>query len=462
MPIELLMPALSPTMTEGNLAKWHKKEGDAVKAGDVIAEIETDKATMEFEAVDEGTLGKILVPEGAQGVKVNQPIAVLLEEGEDKSALANVKPAAAAAAPKPAPPPAAGAQAPAPQAAAPQPAKLAAPPPAAAPAPPPPRASAPATNGHAAGARIFASPLARRLAEQAKIDIAAIRGSGPHGRIVKHDVEAALKGGTARRAAAPAQARAPMAPVSMPGSGGGGIMRYSRDQVHALAGGTPFTDIPITGMRRVIANRLAESEVVPHYFLTVDCELDALLKARADINDALGVKTSVNDFVIKATALALRKVPMVNASWSEEAILKWEEVHVSVAVALPEGLITPIIKNADKKAIPLISAEMRELAERAKSGKLKLEEFQGGTISVSNLGMYGTRQFTAVINPPQSAIIAVGAGEKRPVVKNDQLSIATVMSCTGTFDHRVVDGALGAQFMAAFKKLIEAPAALLI
>ena len=451
MPIQLLMPALSPTMTEGNLAKWHKKEGDAVKAGDVIAEIETDKATMEFEAVDEGTLGKILVPEGAQGVKVNQPIAVLLEEGEDKSALANVKPAAAPAAPKPAPSPAA-----APQAAAAQPAKPAAPPPA-------PRAAAPApvTNGHAPGARIFASPLARRLASQAKIDIAAIRGSGPHGRIVKHDIEAALKGAAPPRAAAPAQARAPMAPGQMPAPGGG-ITRYSRDQVHALAGGTPFTDIPITGMRRVIANRLAESEVVPHYFLTVDCELDALLKARADINDALGVKTSVNDFVIKATALALRKVPMVNASWSEEAILKWEEVHVSVAVALPEGLITPIIKNADKKAIPLISSEMRELAERAKAGKLKLEEFQGGTISVSNLGMYGTRQFTAVINPPQSAIIAVGAGDKRAVVKNDQLTIATVMSCTGTFDHRVVDGALGAQFMAAFKKLIEAPAALLI
>jgi pyruvate dehydrogenase E2 component (dihydrolipoamide acetyltransferase) len=453
MPIELLMPALSPTMTEGNLAKWHKKEGDAVKPGDVIAEIETDKATMEFEAIDEGTIGKILVPEGAQGVKVNQPIAVLLEEGEDKSALANVKPAAAPAAPKPAVPPAAAPQAPPSQASKP----AAAPTPASAPAP------APAANGHAPGARVFASPLARRLAEQAKIDISAIRGSGPHGRIVKHDVEAALKGGTAPRASAPAQARAPMAPVQMPASsGGGGITRYSRDQVHALAGGTPFTDIPITGMRRVIANRLAESEVVPHYFLTVDCELDALLKARADINDALGVKTSVNDFVIKATALALRKVPMVNASWSEDAILKWEEVHVSVAVALPEGLITPIIKNADKKSIPEISAEMRDLAERAKAGKLKLEEFQGGTISISNLGMFGTKQFTAVINPPQSAIIAIGAGEKRPVVKNDQLAVATVMSCTATFDHRVVDGALGAQFMAAFKKLIEVPITLVI
>jgi pyruvate dehydrogenase E2 component (dihydrolipoamide acetyltransferase) len=455
MPIELLMPALSPTMTEGNLAKWHKKEGDAVKAGDVIAEIETDKATMEFEAVDEGTIGKILVPEGAQGVKVNQPIAVLLEEGEDKSALANVKPAAAPKAAAPSPPQAAAAPpAPAPQAAPAQSPKSAAAPQA---------APAPAANGHDASARVFASPLARRLAEQAKVDISGIKGSGPHGRIVKHDVEAALKGGTEPRAAAAAAppARAPMVPMPAP-SGGGGITRYSRDQVHALAGGTNFTEVPITGMRRVIANRLAESEVVPHYFLTVDCELDALLKLRSEVNEGLGIKTSVNDYVIKAAALALRKVPMVNASWSEDAILKWEEVHVSVAVALPEGLITPIIKNADKKSIPEISADMRDLAERAKAGKLKLEEFQGGTISISNLGMFGTKQFTAVINPPQSAIIAIGAGEKRPVVKNDQLAVATVMSCTATFDHRVVDGALGAQFMSAFKKLIEVPITLII
>jgi pyruvate dehydrogenase E2 component (dihydrolipoamide acetyltransferase) len=459
MPIELLMPALSPTMTEGNLAKWHKKEGDAVKPGDVIAEIETDKATMEFEAIDEGTIGKILVPEGAQGVKVNQPIAVLLEEGEDKSALANAKPAAAPAAPQAAAPPqpqaAAAPLAPAQQAAPAQPPK---------PAAASQVAPAPAANGHAPGTRVFASPLARRLAEQSKVDISGIKGSGPHGRIVKHDVEAALKGGTAPRAAsasAPAQARAPVVP--MPAStGGGGITRYSRDQVHALSGGTNYTEVPITGMRRVIANRLAESEVVPHYFLTVDCELDALLKLRAEVNEGLGIKTSVNDYVIKAAALALRKQPMVNASWSEEAILKWEDVHVSVAVALPEGLITPIIKNADKKSIPEISADMRDLAERAKAGKLKLEEFQGGTISISNLGMFGTKQFTAVINPPQSAIIAIGAGEKRPVVKNDQLAVATVMSCTATFDHRVVDGALGAQFMAAFKKLIEVPITLVI
>jgi pyruvate dehydrogenase E2 component (dihydrolipoamide acetyltransferase) len=481
MPIELLMPALSPTMTEGNLAKWHKKEGDAVKPGDVIAEIETDKATMEFEAIDEGTIGKILVPEGAQGVKVNQPIAVLLEEGEDKSALANVKPAAApkpASSPSPQPSSQGGSaakQTDGQQTAAPSPSPLGGQAAkqtdegpakregegARTPAPAPQAAPAPAANGHAPGARVFASPLARRLAEQSKVDILAIKGSGPHGRIVKHDVEAALKGGTAPRAAAVAPAA--RAPVAMPApSGGGGITRYSRDQVHALAGGTNFTEVPITGMRRVIANRLAESEVVPHYFLTVDCELDALLKLRAEVNEGLGIKTSVNDYVIKAAALALRKVPMVNASWSEDAILKWEEVHVSVAVALPEGLITPIIKNADKKSIPEISADMRDLAERAKAGKLKLEEFQGGTISISNLGMFGTKQFTAVINPPQSAIIAIGAGEKRPVVKNDQLAVATVMSCTATFDHRVVDGALGAQFMSAFKKLIEVPITLII
>ncbi len=436
MPIQLLMPALSPTMTEGAIAKWHKKEGDAVKAGDVIAEIETDKATMEFEAVDEGTLGRILVPEGAQGVKVNQPIAVLLEEGEDASALAQAKPAAAPAKPAAASPPAAA--------------------PAAIAQPAPARA-----NGHAPGARVFASPLARRIAAEAKLDLARIAGSGPHGRIVKQDVEAAMKGGAARLPTAAPASRALSMPIpAAPGAVGG--VRYTKEQVAALAGNAPFTEQPITGMRRVIATRLSESEAVPHYFLTVDCAIDALLKVRADINDALGVKTSVNDFVIKAAALALRKVPAVNASWSEDAILQWQDVHVAVAVALPEGLITPIIKHADKKAIPLISAEMRELAERAKDGKLKLDEFQGGTISISNLGMYGTRQFTAVINPPQSAIIAVGAGDKRAVVKDDALTVATVMSCTATFDHRVVDGAIGAQFMSAFKKLIEAPGALLL
>ncbi len=436
MPIELLMPALSPTMTEGNLAKWHKKEGDTVKAGEVIAEIETDKATMEFEAVDEGTLGKILVAEGTQGVKVNQPIALLLEEGEDAKALTAPK----AAKPAPAAPPATAAPvvAAAPAAPAAKPAPVAA-------------AAAPAPENH--GARVFASPLARRLAEQAKIDLSRVTGSGPHGRIVKADVEAAVKGGGAMRGA-PATARGPSAPSAAP--------LRTKAQVAALAGNIPYTETPITGMRRTITARLSESEVIPHYFITVDCEIDALLKARADINEALGVKLSVNDFVLKATALALRKVPAVNASWSEDAILHWQDVHVAVAVALPEGLITPIIKNTDKKSLPTISAEMRELGQRAKDGKLKLDEFQGGTISVSNLGMFGTKQFTAVINPPQSCIVAIGAGEKRPVVHGDTLSVATVMTCTGTFDHRVVDGALGAQFMAAFKKLIEAPAALLV
>jgi pyruvate dehydrogenase E2 component (dihydrolipoamide acetyltransferase) len=333
---------------------------------------------------------------------------------------------------------------------------LAANPAVAAPAPP----AQPHGNGRDQAARIFASPLARRLAEQAKLDLSRLSGSGPHGRIVKADIEAAAKGGAPRLAAPPA-ARGPAAPFA-PGAPAPAGARYSKAQVLALAGNPAHVEIPITAMRRVIATRLSESEIVPHYFLTVDCEIDALLKARADVNDALGARISVNDFVIKAAALALRKVPAVNASWSEEMILQWQDVHVAVAVALPEGLITPIIKHADKKAIALIAAEMRELAERAKSGRLKLDEFQGGTISISNLGMFGTRQFTAIINPPQSAIITVGAGEKRPVVKNDALAVATVMSCTATFDHRVVDGAVGAQFMAAFKKLVEAPAALLI
>ncbi len=451
MPIELLMPALSPTMTEGNLAKWHKKEGDAVKAGDVIAEIETDKATMEFEAVDEGTLGRILVPEGAQGVKVNQPIAVLLEEGEDASALAQVKPAAAPAPAKPAPSPSPAAAMPA--------AKPA--------APAPITASSPAptlTNGHAAGARIFASPLARRIAEQGKLDLARITGTGPHGRIVKHDVEAALKGGAPRMPSAAPAARAPAMPMpAMPGPGAIGGARYTKDQVAALAGNTPFTEHPITGMRRVIATRLSESEVraalLPHRRLRDRRALEGAVRhqRRARHQDLgqrlrhqgcgaqLAQSAGGQRLLERGCDPAMAGRPMSRSRWHS-----------------PEGLITPIIKHADKKAIPLISAEMRELAERAKEGKLKLDEFQGGTISISNLGMYGTRQFTAVINPPQSAIIAVGAGEKRAVVKDGALAIATVMSCTATFDHRVVDGAVGAQFMAAFKKLIEAPGALLI
>ncbi len=435
MPIELLMPALSPTMTEGNLAKWHKKEGDPVKAGDIIAEIETDKATMEFEAVDEGTLGKILIPEGTEGVKVNQPIAVLLEEGEDKTALGKA-PAKPAASPPPAPPAAAK---PAPAAEAPKTA-------------PPPAASR--GNGHAEHDRIPASPLAKRMAKQAGLDLSRLTGSGPHGRIVKHDVEAALAKGppATRKAPEPAlpHLRAPGAPLPAPS--------YTREQVLALAGNPPYTELPLTRMRLVVARRMAEAKAtVPHFYLTIDCEIDALLAMRQQINDAAGIKLSVNDFVIKASALALKQVPAANASWSEEVILRWNTADISVAVALDEGLITPIIKAAETKGLQQISVEMKDLGLRARAGKLKLQEFQGGTFSISNLGMFGIKDFAAVINPPQGCILAVGAGEPRPVVKHGALAVATVMSCTLACDHRVVDGAIGAQWLQAFKKIIEAP-----
>jgi pyruvate dehydrogenase E2 component (dihydrolipoamide acetyltransferase) len=438
MPIEVLMPALSPTMTEGNLAKWHKKEGDAVKAGDILAEIETDKATMEFEAADEGVLGRILVPEGAQGVKVNQPIALLLGEDEDRAALDKAKPAparaeAAAAANKPAPAPEAPKTTPA----------------AAPPAPPP----APRANGHGEGARLFASPLARRMAEQAGIDLAAVTGSGPHGRIVKHDIEAALgKGGAVARSAPAARAPLPSG-APLPALAG-----YRKDQVVALAGNPPFTEVPHSNMRRIVAKRMAEAKAtIPHFYLTIDCMIDSLLRMRKEINEASDAKVSVNDFVIKAAALTLKKVPAANASWSEEAILRWESVDIAVAVALEDGLITPIIKNADKKGLGTIATEMKDLAARARAGKLKLQEFQGGTFSISNLGMYGVKDFAAVINPPQGCILAVGAGEERPVARNGQLAVASVMSCTLACDHRVVDGAVGAQWLQAFKKIIEAP-----
>jgi pyruvate dehydrogenase E2 component (dihydrolipoamide acetyltransferase) len=441
MPIELLMPALSPTMTEGNLAKWHKKEGDAVKAGDVIAEIETDKATMEFEAVDEGVLGKILVPEGAEGVKVNQPIALLLEEGEDKSALDKAAPAPkpATAPPHPNPPPQGGRERSVAVETVPSPLEGEG------------RVGGIRGNGHAAGERIFASPLARRMAEKAGIDLTRLTGSGPHGRIVKHDIDAALaKGPAALKApAAPAPA-APGTPITLPS--------YSKDQVVALAGNPPFTEVPLSTMRRIIAKRMQEAKAtIPHFYLTVDCEIDALLRMRKEINEAADLKLSLNDFVIKAAALTLKKVPAVNASFSEEAILRWESADVAVAVALEEGLITPIIKSAETKGLAQISAEMKDLSTRARAGKLKLTEFQGGTFSISNLGMYGMKHFTAVINPPHSAILAVGAGEPRPVVKNGALAVATVMSCTLACDHRVVDGATGAQWLQAFKKIIEAP-----
>jgi pyruvate dehydrogenase E2 component (dihydrolipoamide acetyltransferase) len=435
MSIQILMPALSPTMTEGAVSRWLKKEGDEVRSGDVIAEIETDKATMEYEAVDEGRLGKIIVPEGTQGVQVNQPIAILLEEGEDASAISDVSapgPAEAKSAP---PPPSPAAEAPKP-----------APTPVAAPAPQ-------AGNGHDTS-RIFASPLARRMAELAKLDLTTINGSGPQGRIVKADIDAAL----ARGAPAPA-ARAP-SPIQVPAA----RPQQPLAPFAPVTGDPSFTQKPHSQMRRVIARRLTESKQnVPHFYETIDCEIDELLRIRKVLNDGTeGLNVSVNDFVIRAAGLALRQVPAANASWSEDAIILWERADIAMAVALDDGLITPIIRGADLKGLQQIAAETKDLAVRARTGKLKLEEFQGGTFSISNLGMYGIREFAAVINPPHGCILAVGAGAPRPVVKNGQLAIATVMSCTLSADHRAVDGAVGAQFLAAFKKLIDEPARMLL
>ena len=432
MPIKILMPALSPTMTEGNLAKWLKNEGDAVKAGDVIAEIETDKATMEVEAVDEGTLGKILVPGGTEGVKVNEPIALLLEEGEDRSALDG------------------GAAAPAPKANGE--AKPSAVESSAAPAP-----QAPVAPPADLGERIAASPLARRMAAQAGIDLRQVKGSGPHGRIIKADIEAAAKGGAqpapaaeVRAAPAPAPAAAqPAAPAPAP----------------AAPPTAAYDEIPLNNMRKVIARRLTEAkQTIPHFYLTIDCELDALLAMRGQLNAREGAdyKLSVNDFVIKAVALGMRKVPGVNAAWGGDKIYQFRDIDVSVAVAIDGGLITPIVRKADQKGLSTISNEMKDLAKRAKDGKLKPEEFQGGGFSISNLGMYGIKDFLAVINPPQACILAVGAGEKRPVVKGDRIKVATVMSVSLSTDHRVVDGALGAVFLQEFKRLVEDPLALLL
>ena len=462
MPIEIRMPALSPTMTEGNLTRWLKKEGDEVHAGDVIAEIETDKATMEYEAVDEGRIGKIIVPEGAQGIKVNQPIAVLLEEGEDSGALAGFAAGAAASAPGPHPDPrpASGERE---SAAKPRTGEGQKSPPASvepktepAPAPPAPAAQQAPVRGNGADHRIFASPLARRMAQHAGLDLAALRGSGPQGRIVKSDIEAALTGGRTGPALAPALSSGAAALAAAPA--------LSKDQVVALAGNIPYTERPHTGMRRTIARRLAESKrTIPHFYLTVDCVIDELLRVRKRLNarpDA--AKISVNDFVVRAAALALRKVPRANASWSDDAILLWNQVDVAVAVALDDGLITPIVKSADQKGLAQIAVETKDLAERARAGKLKLEEFQGGTFSISNLGMYGIREFAAVINPPQGCILAVGEGTQRPVVKDGQLAVATVMTCTLSCDHRVVDGAVGAQFLGAFRSFIEDPAMMLL
>ena len=403
MPIQILMPALSPTMTEGNLVKWHKKEGDVIKAGQVLAEIETDKATMEVEAVDEGILGKILIPEGTDNVKVNELIALILEEGENASSLDNVKALVPAAAP----------------------------------------ATKPVTENIAektaeiahkpAGERVFITPLAKRIAEQGHIDPRTLIGSGPNGRIIKADVEKVI------------------------GSGG-----VKAAPVLTLGG---HTDIKLNGMRKVIAKRLTESkQTVPHFYLSVDCELDTLMDFRRQLNARPNApyKLSVNDFVIRACALALKQVPEANVTWHETYVRQYNNADISVAVAVEGGLVTPVICAAEQKSVMDISAEMKSLATRARAGKLMPEEYQGGSFSLSNLGMFGVKNFSAIINPPQACILAVGAGEERAIVKNGQISIATIMNCTLSVDHRAVDGAVGSKFLAAFKSLIESPLGLFV
>ena len=433
MPTELKMPALSPTMEEGMLAKWLVKEGDAVKSGDLLAEIETDKATMEFEAVDEGTISKILVAEGTDGVKVGAPIAILLGEGEDTSAApapapkADAAPAKAEAAPakaeampveapKPAPPAKGGGETPA------------------APAQPAAKAD---------GDRVKASPLARRLAEAQGIDLFGLKGSGPGGRIVRADLGEAA-GGTRAAPVTAAPAQAPAGPFET---------------------NIPHEAVKLSNMRKTIARRLTESkQQIPHIYLTVDCRLDALLKLRGELNAGLagrGIKLSVNDLLIKALALSLIEVPECNVSFAGDTLIKYNRADISVAVSIPGGLITPIVTGADLKSISAISKEMSDLAGRAKEGKLAPEEYQGGTASISNMGMFGIKQFDAVINPPQGMIMAIGAGEKRPYVIDDSLQIATVMSATGSFDHRAIDGADGARQMKAFKALVENPLGML-
>ncbi|OSQ38079.1 pyruvate dehydrogenase complex dihydrolipoamide acetyltransferase [Thalassospira mesophila] len=439
MPVKILMPALSPTMTEGTLAKWLVKEGDTVESGDVLAEIETDKATMEVEAVEEGKIGKILVEAGTEGVAVNAVIALLLEEDEDASALEgadtsgpNVGGDAKSSTPKEDEKTESKDVAPA-------------------------TSSAPATSKD--GDRVKASPLARRIASQEGVELSGVDGSGPRGRIVKRDIEAALTNKPAAKADAPAatKADATIAPAAKAPAASG----WNPD----LTGLPEYEEIPNTSMRKIIARRLTESkQQVPHFYLTIDCQIDNLLSVRKQLNEkaAEGVKVSVNDMVIRASSIALKRVPAANAIWTDAAILQCKQQDISVAVAIDGGLITPVIRNAGGKGLAEISTEMKALAAKARDGKLQPQEFQGGTFSVSNLGMFGIKDFAAIINPPQGCILAVGAGEQRPVVKDGALAIATVMSCTLSVDHRVVDGAIGAQFMAEFKKLIEDPISMLL
>jgi pyruvate dehydrogenase E2 component (dihydrolipoamide acetyltransferase) len=482
MPVKILMPALSPTMTEGNLATWHKKEGDAVASGDVLAEIETDKATMEVEAVDEGTLGKILIPDGSEGVQVNTVIGLILEDGEDAGALESVSTEPAETGPtSDTETPSATAETP---------------------------DAAPVT----APADVVATPLARRMAEQAGLDVAAIPGTGARGKITRADVEQAIGAGTSPAAPASAgvsnastssgervfvsplarrmAAEAGLDLAAIPGTGPGGRI-VKADVVKAQASpppaatqapagpasaDTPATSepaatgddyevLPMSTMRKVIAERMVHSKsTVPHFYLTVDCEIDELLKVRSHLNERLeDGKLSVNDFIIRACAMALMEVPEANAGWEGDGKMRrYKTANISIAVALDEGLITPIIRQAEKKGLAQISTDMKDLATRARDGKLAPEEYQGGSFSISNLGMFGIKQFDAVINEPQGAILAVGAGEQRPVVKNGDLAVATVMSCTLSCDHRVVDGATGAKLLSAIKRLIEYPPAMLL
>ncbi|PWW03908.1 pyruvate dehydrogenase E2 component (dihydrolipoamide acetyltransferase) [Hoeflea marina] len=467
MPINITMPALSPTMEEGNLSKWLVKEGDKVGPGDIIAEIETDKATMEVEAVDEGTVAKIVVAAGTEGVKVNALIAILAAEGESVEDAAKGGDAA---------PKAKAAEAPTPEAPVSPPAgEMSAKPegskPASSPTPPgdAPLRDKPVDAGQSAGPvpvkdgeRVFASPLARRIAKEAGVSVSAISGSGPHGRVIKADVEKAIAGGTGKAqpsAAAPAPGPVAAAPAGM-----------SDDAVLKLFEEGSYELVKHDGMRKTIARRLQESkQTIPHFYVSVDCELDALLALRSDLNKAAPVradkpvyKLSVNDMVIKALALALRDVPDANVSWTAENMVKHKHADVGVAVSIPGGLITPIIRAAEAKTLSAISNEMKDMGKRAKEKKLKPEEYQGGTTAVSNMGMMGVKNFAAVVNPPHATILAIGAGEQRPVVKNGELAIATVMSVTLSTDHRAVDGALGAELLAAFKGYIENPMGMLV
>ena len=475
MPINVLMPALSPTMEKGNLAKWLKKEGDAVKSGDILAEIETDKATMEVEAIDEGVLAKIVVPEGTADVPVNDLIAVIAVEGEDPSSVkatggGKAEPEAKA---QPKSGPTSAEPAPADQNTTPGGGHMSYERVNAAPEGAQPGGTAPQQQG-GSGGRVSASPLARRIAKQEGVELAAVEGTGPHGRIIARDVQAAKASGTTKAPAAqqPA-AEVPKAAAPAPKAApvGGAPAGLTLDQVRGFYAKGSYEEVPLDGMRKTIAKRLTEAmQVAPHFYLTVDCELDALMALRETLNASAGkdkdgkpaFKLSVNDFVIKAMGLALTRVPAANAVWAEDRVLRFKQAEVGVAVAIDGGLFTPVIRRADEKTLSTISKEMKDFAARARAKKLKPEEYQGGVTSVSNLGMFGIKHFTAVINPPQSSILAVGAGEKRVVVKDGAPAVVQVMTATLSCDHRVLDGALGAELVAAFKGLIENPMGMLV